>query len=620
MLRIVSQAASIEHFARLYTRFYNRDGLFIVTLEPADVGTRDQFAIVLDSGEPVIQGECEIIDTYHDRDNRYNHAGMKLRLLDLDEPSRRLVQHLASAKSARERRPSGEIATQRSENGYNDQSAAAYADTDELPVVDAEHSSEATVEELDKAATCEVHHEDNSSVPAKARGTAVGPDHQGNALDEVAGETRSRSFAEVAAPSSFENEPSVVVSGMGIATGNRGDDDTGVEDEWAASGSDFAEFEPTGDSLGPGPAATSPAESQSARTEPAVGPSPAAPSTGPTAPLNASPRAAPKNLSAVGSSPNVGYSRLPLPLSPTTTPTPVPVVRTPRGKSSARYTGQHSYRTELLPKLRLDSKWVVPALAAGVSAMIGLGSGYLIWGNSPEPSARNAMRLRDASMQAAPPRSPKIPAQNADNRTQNPVTLVREPDNRAPKPVNRPRNARQDSEVQSPSRTLRAARNRNRVAKTNAIDPAANNRRGSGNCRVRLASSPRQATVYVGKRNLGATPANIRLPCGKTTFRFERRRYQSVTKSITLMPRQSNSVAIRLQRPRVQFQVASTPSGATVTLAGKEVGETPLSIEIAGYEFTQLVVRKTGHRPYRKRIYPRPPKFDIQATLSPRSK
>ena len=295
---------------------------------------------------------------------------------------------------------------------------------------------------------------------------------------------------------------------------------------------------------------------------------------------------------------NAGQQGMPVPR--TGMPTPIPALpqnhRLARGKVAGmgREMGEDYQPTEVVPALGRRLGWRVPALGAALAIILGLGGGYLIWGKESPPSALEATSHAN-QLDAAGKPSTSIAASNRDSRG-GPSTSTGQPDNPEISDAN-------------PASAVSGQQNTDASPANPSVLPA------SGQCRAHIVAIPRGTEVYLARRQLGVTPFDTTLPCGESTLRFERRRYQTLTRKVELTTGQQNEVTIKLDRPPVSLKVTSVPSGATVTLSGKALGQTPLSVDIDGYVRADIVVSLPGYQPFQKRVTPKPPRLVIQAKL-----
>ncbi|MBK9032573.1 MAG: PEGA domain-containing protein [Myxococcales bacterium] len=121
-------------------------------------------------------------------------------------------------------------------------------------------------------------------------------------------------------------------------------------------------------------------------------------------------------------------------------------------------------------------------------------------------------------------------------------------------------------------------------------------------CAVTFTSSPDGATVLIAGAELGTTPITVEVPCATRAATFRRDRYQTRTQPLTLAPG-AQTVSARLERPTFSVTIASAPKGAKVTVGGRAVGVTPVTIQVPGFEGMPVEVVLRGFAPHRERVY-----------------
>lgn len=135
-------------------------------------------------------------------------------------------------------------------------------------------------------------------------------------------------------------------------------------------------------------------------------------------------------------------------------------------------------------------------------------------------------------------------------------------------------------------------------------------------CKLVVNSEPDGATVRVGKANLGKTPIDAELDCsGEATVRVSKRRYVSATEKISLAAGEPVKIAVELERPTYKLAIHSIPRGAKVVVNGETAGKTPTTVSLPGFEEAKIVVSKRGYRPYKKTITPRRRRSTIKPRL-----
>ena len=95
---------------------------------------------------------------------------------------------------------------------------------------------------------------------------------------------------------------------------------------------------------------------------------------------------------------------------------------------------------------------------------------------------------------------------------------------------------------------------------------------------LRLDSDPKGATVRLGEAELGQTPLTIaQLPPGECQLLVQYPSWPAVSFKTTITENVESTATVHL--PHGKLTVESTPSGATVRMGGRTVGQTPLTLE-----------------------------------------
>ncbi len=134
-------------------------------------------------------------------------------------------------------------------------------------------------------------------------------------------------------------------------------------------------------------------------------------------------------------------------------------------------------------------------------------------------------------------------------------------------------------------------------------DPNAPPIAGTGPCRVTVTSSPAGSIVLVDDQAYGPSPITIDGPCAKRRIDVKHPRYALGTKWVTLAAGKPSSIDIPLARPTHTVMVLSSPSGATVSIAGRRAGTTPTSVKVMGFTGVTLTVEKKGFRTETQKLY-----------------
>jgi hypothetical protein len=122
-------------------------------------------------------------------------------------------------------------------------------------------------------------------------------------------------------------------------------------------------------------------------------------------------------------------------------------------------------------------------------------------------------------------------------------------------------------------------------------------------CSVDVGTEPEGSTVTLGAKTLGETPGNFVVPCGAVTVTVSHPRYAALTRTLTARPGVPAELEGRLGRPDVKLRIGSRPSGARVSVNGRSVGVSPVSLTVKGFERTKVVVTKRGYKTASRRLY-----------------
>jgi hypothetical protein len=116
-----------------------------------------------------------------------------------------------------------------------------------------------------------------------------------------------------------------------------------------------------------------------------------------------------------------------------------------------------------------------------------------------------------------------------------------------------------------------------------------------GKCKVDIASVPTAADVYLAKAKIGVTPMAFELPCGtESVLTLKKVKFTATDKAITPAAGKANKVTVKLGVPMFSLKVTSTPSGATITIAGKSAGVTPTTVKVPSGVST-ITLSKPGY-------------------------
>jgi hypothetical protein len=262
--------------------------------------------------------------------------------------------------------------------------------------------------------------------------------------------------------------------------------------------------------------------------------------------------------------------------------------------------------TEIVTALpRRGLGWRAIALTAFISALAGLGAGYVLWGRSaPASDSLAASRTVDGALAAGP--QANLAGDGAANGSGDGAAGDGSGKGAAGD------GSSHDAGDSANNGTGDSANNGTGDGAANgsgddvATDAAASGSGDGGDtCEVSLASNPEGAAVFLDDRELGETPLDTAVPCGTATFTFRHPRYRRETQRAELVAGTKPEVSVQLRRPEFSIKVVSSPPRATVLVDGKEVGKTPTTIQLTGFSKTRLQISKSGYRSYRKTLYPK---------------
>jgi formylglycine-generating enzyme required for sulfatase activity len=116
---------------------------------------------------------------------------------------------------------------------------------------------------------------------------------------------------------------------------------------------------------------------------------------------------------------------------------------------------------------------------------------------------------------------------------------------------------------------------------------------------VGIDSLPQGATILVDGEELGTTPAMLELMDGERQLILQLADFSDWQQTLQIEAGQPLELeTVTLQPAAGVLELASTPSGANVTLDGEFQGQTPLSLELTPGKAHRLAVFKPGYRRY----------------------
>jgi len=234
-----------------------------------------------------------------------------------------------------------------------------------------------------------------------------------------------------------------------------------------------------------------------------------------------------------------------------------------------------SFEDEYEPEKRYKL-WKVLALASGVTLVIGLGLGWVLWGG------RTAHAPLAGETAAAAPAAADVPAA----------------------PVARPHAAEP-----APPAPKEAAPARPPAPVAAAPAPA------SGECVASINSTPPGVKATVGAVALGPTPvAAAHVPCHGTLV-LEHPRYDRFEKQLALTAGKPETFNLVMTRPQALLTLSSTPPGAAITVNGVAAGKTPATVKLPAFTNASIALALTGHKPWQQKVYVKGKKQALSAAL-----
>jgi len=112
-----------------------------------------------------------------------------------------------------------------------------------------------------------------------------------------------------------------------------------------------------------------------------------------------------------------------------------------------------------------------------------------------------------------------------------------------------------------------------------------------------ITSEPMGASVYVDDTLMGTAPLLLKdVPTGSYRVKMEFEHYEIYYGDVDVKHQQTADVRIKLEPKPVALEVRSEPSGAKVSIDGKEVGVTPYSGWVSANKEHTVFISAEGHR------------------------
>jgi formylglycine-generating enzyme required for sulfatase activity len=113
---------------------------------------------------------------------------------------------------------------------------------------------------------------------------------------------------------------------------------------------------------------------------------------------------------------------------------------------------------------------------------------------------------------------------------------------------------------------------------------------------VAVSTVPEGATVFIDGAPAGTTPATLELLAGERTLSFEKDGFKTLKRRVTAVANQPQQLeALKLEQADGLVRIISEPPGATVTVAGRYRGVTPLETGLPPGRIYAIALGKPGY-------------------------
>jgi hypothetical protein len=138
----------------------------------------------------------------------------------------------------------------------------------------------------------------------------------------------------------------------------------------------------------------------------------------------------------------------------------------------------------------------------------------------------------------------------------------------------------------------------------------------AGPCLATVKTGPPGADVTWNDRPLGRTPlVAVHVPCGEARLWLLHPEFRSVERRVVAHRGPPVPVYVALERPPALLDLTSTPPGATFTVAGRRVGTSPTTTQVAGFGEVVVVATLPGYKPWSGRVRVTPPQATFHVDL-----
>jgi formylglycine-generating enzyme required for sulfatase activity len=119
---------------------------------------------------------------------------------------------------------------------------------------------------------------------------------------------------------------------------------------------------------------------------------------------------------------------------------------------------------------------------------------------------------------------------------------------------------------------------------------------------IRVTSQPPGATVFLNRQKRGETPTTLeKVEIGDYQVKIEKQNFVGAEEKVTVQPNQTSNVSVQLVE-KGKLEVLSEPLEAEVSLNDEEKGKTPLIITDLDQGSYQVVLTKSGYKPYTEEV------------------
>lgn len=120
---------------------------------------------------------------------------------------------------------------------------------------------------------------------------------------------------------------------------------------------------------------------------------------------------------------------------------------------------------------------------------------------------------------------------------------------------------------------------------------------------VSISSAPPGATLYVDGEPAGETPASAEILSGERALELRLQGYKPWNQTFDIVARRDMTIAeVTLEKADHIVNLVSVPGGASVTIDGEYLGQTPLEVALRPNSRYQVAFSKAGYRPNSRQL------------------